>query len=407
MTLTYRVGGDVYSQNDKTAYDIHSNSSPAGAIYLINYTNRQFNSDFIVNLHKNFSDDFGGSVILGQNYFVSAQNNVVTIGNGFNIQGFYDLSNAQSVLGSESEVNKRTLAFYGDAELNYKKMLYLSLTARDETSSTLPANNDNFFYPSVGLGWVFTELPRGSRAKRRILSFGKLRASFAQVGKDAPPYALTTLYNTASFADGFTSGITFPANGSSGYQISSGTTTVGNAKLKPENTFSYEGGADLGFLNNRLMLNATGYYSKSTQGIIPVSLPYTTGFAAKEMNATTITNKGIELTLDGTPVQTAYGLKWNVIVNWSRNISKVVALYPGIGSLFMGGFGGGEAGIFAIPGQPYGVIYGSTTPHSNLTNLKSPLLIEDDPTSSSFAQPIGGAQGPSQVIGNPAPDWIG
>ncbi|HTI09367.1 MAG TPA: SusC/RagA family TonB-linked outer membrane protein [Puia sp.] len=404
MTLTYRVGGDVYSQNDKTAYDINSSFLGTGALYVINYTNRQYNSDFIVNLHKNFSDDFGGSLILGHNYFTLQQNNVFTNGKGFNVSGFYDLSNAQSIQASEAQVRKRTMAFYGDAELNYKKMLFLSITARDETSSTLPAANNNFFYPSVGLGWIFSELPDFNK---KVLSFGKIRGSFAQVGKDAPPYSLTTPFTNAVFADGFTSGITFPAAGGSGSQISSAIAVIGNPNLKPERTNSFEGGIDLGFLNNRIMLNATGYYSKSTDGIMPISLPFSTGFAGKLVNGPTITNKGIELTLDGTPVQTSYGLKWNVIVNWSRNVSKVVSLYPGIQSFFMGGFGAGEAGIFAIPGQPFGVIYGSTTPHADLNNLKSPLLIDDRPTSATYAQPLSGGVGPNLVIGNPAPDWIG
>lgn len=404
MTLTWRLGGDIYSQNDKTAYDINSAFLGTGALYLVHYTNRQFNSDFIVNLHKSFSDDFGGSLILGHNYFTLAQNNVFTIGKGFNAAGFYDLSNAQSIQASEAEVNKRTMAFYADAELNYKKMLFLTVTARDETTSTLAAGNNNFFYPSVGLSWIFSELPDFNKS---VISFGKIRGSWAQVGKDAPPYSLTTPFTNATFADGFTNGITFPAAGGSGFQISSAIAVIGNPNLKPEKTNSYEGGFDLGFLNNRLMLNATAYYSKTTDGIMPISLPFSTGFAGKTVNGPEITNKGFEVTLDGTPVQTSYGLKWNVIVNWSRNISKVVSLYPGITSFFMGGFGAGEAGIFAIPGQPYGIIYGSTTPHANLNDLKSPLLIDDTKGSTTYGQPLPGGIGPNLVIGNPNPDWIG
>jgi TonB-linked SusC/RagA family outer membrane protein len=405
MNFTYRVGGDVYAQNDKTSYDIGSNASPAGAIYNIGYTNRQFNSDFNVNLHKDFSEDFGGSLILGHNYFTLSQNNVFTNGNGFNVKGFYDLSNAQSILASETQLRKRTQAFYGQAELHYKRMLYLTVTGRQETSSTLPEANNTFFYPSVGLGWVFTELP--GLKQSNFLSFGKLRASAAQVGKDAPIYALTTPYSSASLKDGFTSGITFPANGSSGYQISSAITTIGNPLLKPEKTVSYELGTDLGFFNNRISLNATAYYSKSSDVIFQVSLPYSTGFAGELLNAATITNKGLELTLNTTPIKTTYGLKWDLTFNWSRNLNKVTKLYPGIDNFFMGGFGGGEAGIFAIPGQPYGVIYGSTTPHSDLKNLKSPLLIMDDPLNDEYGQPISGGVGPNQVIGNPNPDWFG
>jgi TonB-linked SusC/RagA family outer membrane protein len=405
LSLTYRVGGDVYAQNDKTAYDINSSIATAGAVYLNNYNIQQFNSDFIVNLHHNFGSDWVTSLVLGHNYFTSSNNNILTSGTGLNVSGFYDISNAQAIQAAETDIHKRTQAVYADLELAYKRMLFLSVTARDEESSTLPAAHNTFFYPSVSVGWAFTELPALNDIS--WLSSGKLRASFAQVGKDATPYLLNTPFTNAVFADGFTGGIIFPANGSSGSQISSAIATIGNPDLKPENTFSYEGGVDLGFLKNRLTFNATAYYSKTTNGIIPISLPFSTGFAGKSVNGPTITNKGLELTLEGTPVATSYGLKWNVIVNWSRNISKVVKLYPGIQTFFMGGFGGGEAGIFAVEGAPYGVIYGSTTPHSNLTDLKSPLLIDDRTGSSSYGQPLPGATGPLQVIGNPAPDWTG
>ena len=106
------------------------------------------------------------------------------------------------------------MAFYADVELNYKRMFYLSLTGRQEESSTLPAANNTFFYPSVNLGWVFTELK--SLQNNNVLSFGKLRASFAQVGKDAPVYSLTSPFTTTTVKDGFTTGITFPFPGNVG-----------------------------------------------------------------------------------------------------------------------------------------------------------------------------------------------
>src|SRR5260221_10598880 len=118
-------------------------------------------------------------------------------------------------------------------------MLCLSITGRDETTSTLPETNNTFFYPSGSLSWIFTEL--NSLKNNNVLSFGKLRISAAQVGKDAPIYALNTLYTSATFADGFTGGITFPFDGKvPGAQISSATVVVGNPALKPEKTNSYE-----------------------------------------------------------------------------------------------------------------------------------------------------------------------
>ncbi len=404
MSLTYRLGGDVYTQSDKIAYNTGSNVAAAGAIYLVDYNNRQFNSDFMVNMHKTFGDDWDATLILGHNYFTNTQNTVFAQGTSLAVPGFLDISNANSYLAKEFEVGHTTMAYYAQAELNYKRSLYLTLTGRRETSSTLPEANNTFFYPSASLSWVFTEL-KGLK-DNKVLSFGKIRASYADVAKDPLPQSLTTSYSTASFKDGWTNGINFPLGGVPGYQISSTISVVGNPNLKPENTRSYEFGVDLSFLKNRIGLNATAYYSKSTDVIFPVSIPYSTGFSSEELNAAVISNKGLEITLTTNPVKTK-DLNWNLNFNWSRNISKVVSLYPGVDQFFMGGFGGGEAGIFAIPGQPFGVIYGATTPHTDLNNLNSPLLINDDKTDPGYAQPLAGGQGPNLVIGNPNPDWIG
>ena len=406
MTLNYRLGGDIYSQSDKNAYDIGSNQFPAGVIYLVDYFNRQFNSDFTISMRKTLTKDLSGSILLGHNYFTLTQSNRFQQGNSFLASDFYDISNVASFLSSETKQRKRTMAYYADVELNYKRMLYLSLTGRREESSTLPAANNTFFYPSANLGWVFTELK--SLQDNKVLSFGKLRLSFAQVGKDAPVYSLTSPFKTAAVKDGFTTGITFPFPGNiGGYQISSVNTTLGNPDLKPENTFSYEGGADLGFLDDRVSLNATVYYSKSKDVIFPVSLPYTTGYAGKLLNAATITNKGVELTLNTTPFRSSTGLRWDLNFNWSHNLNKVVSLAPGFDRFFVAGFGGGEAEIDAVAGQPFGVIFGNTTPHADLNDLKSPVLITDDITDPGYGQPVAFGTGPLTVVGNTNPKWIG
>ena len=100
-------------------------------------------------------------------------------------------------------------------------------------------------------------------------------------------------------------------------------------------------------------------------------------------------------------------MRWDLNFNWSRNLNKVLELAPGIDRFFVAGFGAGEAEIDAVAGQPFGVIYGSTTPHSVLTDLKSPVLISDDQSSPDYGMPIHGGVGPSLVIGDPNPDWIG
>lgn len=400
ISFNYRLGGDVYAQNDKNAYDIFSNAFPAGAIHLLNYTNEQYNSDFTINLKKNLSKDFTGSLLLGQNYFTTTNNARLSHGSGFVLPDFLDMSNATSYTSSEGQSRKRTTAFYGEAHLDFKDMLYLTLSGRRETSSTLPPANNSFFYPSASLAWEFTKLPGLSSGK--VLNYGKLRVSAAQVGKDAPVQGLLTYFGQASIADGFTSGISFPINGNAGYQLSSTIATIGNPKLKAEKTNSYELGTDLGFWQNRVVLNATAYYSKSTDVILIVPIAYSTGFAAELLNAATITNKGLEITLNTTPVKTR-DFRWDLNFNWSRNINKVASLATGVPKVLIAGFQNGE--VDAIAGKAFGQIYGSIFQRSDPTNMKSPLLIDDIPGDPGFGMPQVSTQ--NAAIGDINPDWTG
>ena len=405
LGFSYRIGADVYNQADKSAFGSKSGPYKAnnGALFLISYYNAQYNSDFTINLKHSFGD-LSASLLLGHNYFDLKSNNRLIKAIGLNVPDFNDVSNAQSPVTTQFDGKKRTMAYYGDLELNWRSMVYLSVTGREEESSTLPANNNTFFYPSASLGWVFTELE--SLKGGHVLNYGKIRASFAQVGKDAPIYALTTPFSSPfAYTDGYVNtGVSIPA-----YAISTVTASIGNPNLKPEKTVSYEGGIDLGLYKDRISFNGTYYYSKSSDVIVPAAISYTTGFAGQLLNAATLTNKGVELTLNTNPVRTAYGLRWDVNFNWSMNRNKVLSLAPGLDRLLLAGFGAGEFEIDAVPGQPYGVIYGNTTPHSQLMNLKSPLLINDNAAdlNNVVGQPLSGGVGPNQVIGDPNPKWLG
>ena len=400
ISVIYRIGGDVYSQNAKNAYDIGSNAFPGGAIHLLNYYNEQFNSDFTVNLKKSFSSDFSGSLLLGHNYFTYTNRARLAHGSGFVLPNFLDMSNATSYTSGEGEGKKRTMAFYGEAHLDYRSTFFLTLTGRNEVSSTLPAKNNRFFYPSASLAYEFTKTLGLSGGK--FLNYGKLRASFAQVGKDAPIQGLRTYYGQASITDGFTTGIQFPINGNAGYQISSTTSVIGNPELKAEKTNSYELGADLNFYQNRITFNATAYYSKSTDVILTVPIAYSTGFASELLNAATITNRGLELTLNTNPVKTK-DFRWDLNFNWSRNLNKVASLAPGVAKVLIAGFQNGE--IDAIAGKPFGAIYGSTYVRTDPNDMNSPLLINDSKGDPGYGMPIVSAQ--NAAIGDINPDWNG
>ncbi|MBS1933898.1 MAG: SusC/RagA family TonB-linked outer membrane protein [Bacteroidetes bacterium] len=402
MDVNYRLGGDVYTQSDKSAYDIYSGAFPAGAIYEIEYRNQQFNSNLSVNLHKEFSNDLTGSLILGQDYFTLYSNTRFTQGTGLVFPNFLDMSNATSYQSSEGTSKTRRMAYYGQAELNFRQMIYLTLTGRRETSSTLPVQNHSFFYPSASLGWVFTEL-EGLKGNN-ILSFGKLRLSYAQVGKDAPAQALQTYFKSASIVDGFTSGISFPFNSIPGYQLSSATAVIGNPDLKPETDRSYEAGLDLSFVKNRINLSATYYYQKSIDQILTVPIAYTTGFAAILRNAGTLRNSGVEISLNTTPLKLSNGLRWDVNVNWSMNKNKVLQLAPGVNTLFIAGFTNG--GVYAVAGQPYGEIYGTDYIRTTATKgSPSQLVIDDIAGDAGYGMPIVGTT--SVPLANFTPKWIG
>lgn len=400
MTLGYRLGGDVYQQTDKNAYDIGSNAFSTGAIHVANYFNEQFNSDFTINMRHRFNKDLSGSLLLGHNYFTTNSRAQYQHGSDLVTPTFFDLSNAKSFQATELNTRLRRMAFYGEAHLDYLDRLYLTLTGRRETSSTLPEKNNSFFYPSAGLAYEFTK--SAFMANSKVLTYGKLRASFAQVGKDAPVQGLQTWYTKANITDGFTSGIQFPFNGTGAYQISSPISTIGNPDLKAEKTNSYELGADLGFLNNKITLNATAYYSKSTDVILIVPIAYSTGFASELLNAATLTNKGLELTLNTTPVKTP-NFQWDLNFNWARNINKVESLAKGIDRVLIAGFQNGE--VDAIAGKPFGVIYGSVYVRSDPNNFNSPLLINDDKNDPGYGMPIVATQ--NADLGDINPKWTG
>ncbi|WP_162944567.1 SusC/RagA family TonB-linked outer membrane protein [Flavisolibacter nicotianae] len=410
ITVAYRLGGDVYSQDSKNFYDINSNAFRAGKGIVNGYFNSQYNSDFTVTVKKTFSNDFNGSLLLGHNYFYSSFSSRTTVGDALIAPKYFDISNALSYSAVEADQLKRTMAFYGNADLSFRNMLFLNLTGRRETSSTLPENNRNFFYPSAGLTWVFTELP-GLKTNSSTLSFGKLRLSYAQVGKDAPVFGSKTYYVPGAFNDGFTSGILFPINNGTpigGYQLTSLISVIGNPNLKPERTSSYEAGLELGFLRSRINLSATYYYSKTTDAIFTVPFTYSTGFASQLLNAGVITNRGVELSLNTNPVR-GRNFNWDLNLNWSLNRNKVEKLYPGIDKVLIAGFQNGE--IDAFEGKPFGQIYGSvyqraSTTTDNGKNIPTgDLLINDDKSSPGYGMPIVAAK--NAIIGDINPDWQG
>lgn len=394
LNVFYRVGTDFYSDRRKQVFGIGSRTIQGGVgqIYEEQIAYRNLNSDLWLTANHDFTEDLSGSLMVGNNLYDQKTQRLFTQGTGFNIADFAHISNAQEILSREESTWRRTAAVFVDAKLSYKDYLYLNLTGRNEWASTLPADKRSFFYPSASVGFVFTE-PFGL-SDNKVLPYGKIRLSYAQVGNIPGVYETSTFYEPTVVGDGWTSGTPFPFQGTTGFSLSG---TQGNPNLRPEKTNSLEAGLDLRFLNNRLGLDATIYKSNSVDQIFAVQVATSSGYRSVIKNAGEVENKGIELVLNATPVKTK-SFRWDLQLNWTLNRNTVISLDDDVENLFLGGFEGSS--IRNVAGQPFGQIYGGTWLRDDNGNI----VIENDTNSAYFGYPI--ASGTEAVIGNPNPDWL-
>lgn len=372
LDIVERVGADVYSDRRRYKYpkfalipaDDAGNYSPDqnphnsnGKYGEDNYDLSEITHDLMITGKKQFNPDFGASLMVGHNVRQRIFNTLETQTNrsaGLVVPGWYALENSYGAVYSFNErTTRRLVGLYGELNLDYRHMLYLGVTARNDWSSTLPANNRSFFYPSVNGAFVFTELLQGT-SFNRILSYGKLRASWAQVGNDADPYLLRTYFNKTDIAGGF-GNTTFPLDGIPGFTKGN---RIGNAGLKPEITTAFEVGTELNFFENRVSVDFSYYRNKSKDQILNVPIPPATGFSSKVLNTGVVENNGVEIAVRGTPVRTASGFTLELYGTYTKNNNKVVDIAGGVEQVVVGGVSG--LNIVAAKGQPYGTFYGQS-----------------------------------------------
>ncbi|MVT10774.1 SusC/RagA family TonB-linked outer membrane protein [Chitinophaga tropicalis] len=390
FSFTYRIGTDLYQDNRHQYYEIQSGAYPGGRIFDDRYTYRSVNSDAIVTYAKQLSKDFRLDVKVGNNYYSRKLDELYTQGDGLVAAGYDNISNATTVKSYNYPTPYRRVSGYFDINLDYRSMLFLEITGRNDWSSTLPKDKNSFFYPSASLGFVFTEL-EGLKGGS-ILSFGKVRASFAQVGKDPGSFLTKSFYVPTTYADGYTSGVSFPYNGVSGFILNN---VLGNPNLKPEKTNSYEFGLQLQFLNNRIGFDGTYYHSKGTDLLVRTPLAGSTGFQYVNRNAASIQNHGFEVSVTAKPVMDK-NFTWETFVNFSMNRSKVLALAPGINQITVNGFTGTT--ISHLPNQPAGIIYAYGWKRDD----QGRIVISDQ--SGDFGYPVVSTE--QTRVGNPNPDFL-
>jgi len=375
-----RASVDTYSE-------LQEERAAVGSVEIPGYIRRnrnvtETNIDMILSANKVFgsNDEFSFNGRLGSNI---RRNSVEAISastnGGLVVPGVYALSNSVNTPNAPGETAYQigVNGLFAAASLGYKNFLYVDLTGRQDVSSTLPAANNTFFYPSATMSLVFSEL-----IDVDAISFGKVRLNYAEVGADAPAQALADAYNMGT-AFGSTS-------------LASAPSTSNNAGLLPESTVSTEAGLEMMFLNNRVGFDVSVYDQTSFNQIMPAKVSSTSGTIYKYVNAGEINNKGIELSLSATPIQ-AGDFEWNTNLNWTKNTNMVVSLFEGAENLQLASVQGGIT-IEARPGQAYGVIYGTT----HVRDAEGRPVVYDMPAQ------YGGVRylvGDKDVIGNINPDW--
>ncbi len=272
---------------------------------------KEVNSDFLLSYDTELNADWDLKVSAGgQRRDVTERYNR-TSANQLSVPEVYNFGNSRIPLATtQFDSEKRVNSLYGFVNLAYKNMIFLDLTGRNDWSSTLPEDNNSYFYPSVSVSGILSDIFQVPSSS--ALSFAKLRVGWAQVGNDTDPYRL---FNIFEFQQPF--GTT---------QMVSESGTINNSELKPEEQTSFEVGTDVRFFNGRLGLDFTWYTTTSKNQILQLPLDITSGYASRIINAGEIKNQGIEVTLNATPIILSNGFRWDLDINYTRNRSEVVEL---------------------------------------------------------------------------------
>jgi TonB-linked SusC/RagA family outer membrane protein len=403
--LDYRAGIDYYAD-----FRTHAAPGPRGLPGEMNFgdnglgfvnefriSNRILTSNLVGSFKKDWSSQFNTVLRLGNDVRVQKFSRLTSTGSELDMPTLLTINNSKVRATNQYEEDYRIVSAFGDLTMSWSNYLFLNLTGRNDWSSSLSKDNNSFFYPSASLSYVFSD----HFFKPSWLSFGKVRASLAEVGKDTDPYETNSYYNpvviTSSSQVSWTRG-----------------DRRGDEGLKPERTTTLEFGTELRLFSNRLGLDLTWYKLNSRDQIIPVFISPTTGYGSVITNAGEIENKGIEVVLNGTPVRNN-DFSWEATVNYSKNQNKVVSIIQGLTEITVGdwfGYAGATATMKYVPGYPVGNIYGTSYQRyygggktdDKMTLAKDlPIVIANTGSNRGFpARDL-----TQRVLGNSQPDWIG
>jgi TonB-linked SusC/RagA family outer membrane protein len=430
FSLNATLGLDAYSDNRIQRFEVGSRNVPGGQVIEDNYNYRHTDFYFTAKGQGEIAPKITLSYTAGINLYNEELKQNYIQGDGLNFPGFMQLGNTANISSQIVNTDQRTAGIFGTVDFGYDNWVYLTLSGRNDYSSTLinpfgefSAGDISFFYPAVSLGIVFSE-----KVDIPGLSFGKIRASYAEVGGGAPsPYLTSTpfilpIQNAGTINDvndGWTNGLGFPFMGTSGFVLNG---VAGNPTLTPSRTKDIELGLDLSFLNDRIGIDITGYTRESVDQIIPINIANSTGFQRAVVNSGELATVGGEVVLNLNPIRKD-NMSLDLGFNFSSWRTTVEALPEGVPNQYLDGFSSTGAYNIApetdengniITTYQYGQLLGGAFQRVNTDNgtfdgnmpynPDGALVINNDPTSSGYGYPL--VDPTQRVIGNPNPDWL-
>lgn len=376
LSLMVRTGTDFFTDLQEIRRGVGSNDFPNGYFRKIDRVRYEMNTDALLNYNKDIGEEFNVNINFGGNLRNEKYSRNTMTAPELEIPGVYTLSNSKvAITGETYEEHKQMQSLLGSADFSFRNYLFLTLTGRNDWSSTLPAENNSYFYPSASVSAVVSDI---FALQSKVLSFAKLRTSWAQVGSDTDPYRLQNVY---AFFDPWGGSLITPTTSN----------TLLSPNLKPEIKTSFEVGADMRFFNNRAGLDLTYYNAVSTDLIVPIDISGASGYTSQFANVGEMSTQGVEVQFNITPIQTQ-DFQWNMNVNWSTFENIVTDVGPGIETLRLGGQW--NVDVVASKGHPYPMLFGPDFQRDGEGNIiHANGLPQKDQT--------------SKILGEVTPDWTG
>ncbi len=394
LNVNYRFGGDFYVTRRKQILELGSGATGgAGQISEFNRSRTEITSILNIEMQRSITSDLSVRALIGNEINHFDQKSEQITASGLSIGGFHNISNASTINADESILESLVVGVYGDIELNYRNLLFMNLSARNDWSSTLPVDNNSFFYPSIGGTFVFTE---AFDIDESLLSYGSIKASWAQVGQAAPIYGTNETFSTFNAGSGFLAdGITFPFQGITGLGLRN---QLPGLDLEPQNNTTIELGTELSFFGDRLNVEYTWYRENAINQIFAVPTASSSGFTTHLRNAGELQNTGHEVMANIRPIQTL-DFQWDLTLNFAQNTSEVIELAPGVDNIFIGGFV--DPNIRAMEGFSYPIIFGS----AYLRDDDGNIVYNSNPDDPNYGYAM--TDPDLQSVGNVSPDWTG